>query len=189
MIEKITDMLAFASPLRIIERQESLVIQDYRPTWVMAIFGLGFLAMTGLFVFAAINLEDVGNDPFVLWVLGILGVGCLIFALRGSIREVYYFDMRTDSYRFVRRFIYRKEVIEGSLDQFTGAYVKTVQQDEGESYHVVLRQEGMFLTGVSEQTLREETPILNSFSNEARIAKAISSIVSVARHERSKKKG
>ena len=39
---------------------------------------------------------------------------------------------------------------------------------------VVLQQEGMFLTGVSEQRLREEVPIFNTHAREARIANAIS---------------
>ena len=115
-----------------------------------------------------------------LIVCALAGSACMVVAAMQPIREAYYFDLSTDSYRFVRRFVHRKEVIEGSMDQFTGAYVKTETQDEGETYHVVLRQEGMFLTGVTEQTLREETPLFNSFSNQARIANAISSIVSVA---------
>jgi hypothetical protein len=187
MIEKIRNMIAFASPVRVIERPESLVVLDYRPTWVMAFCLGGFVGMASLFV---IMLRGMGSEWLSgLIVCALVGAACLFAATTQSIREVYYFDMPTDSYRFVRQYVHRKEVIEGGMDQFTGAHVKTVTQDEGESYHVVLRQEGMFLTGVSEQTLREETPIFNSFSNEARIANAISSIVSIARHERSKKKG
>lgn len=118
MFEKVYDMLSVAVPVRVIERPESLTIMDYRPTWVMALAGGGFMVMLGLFVFFAINLEHVGYDPFPLFAFGLLAAGCLIFALRGSLREVYYFDKSTDSYRFVRRFVHRKEVIEGSLDQF-----------------------------------------------------------------------
>jgi hypothetical protein len=49
--------------------------------------------------------------------------------------------------------------------------------DDSENYYVVLKQEGMFLTGVSEQTLREELPIFNSYDREAGIAHAISSFL------------
>ena len=65
--------------------------------------------------------------------------------------------------------------------QFTGGYLKTERNDDSETYYVVLKQEGMFLTGVSEQTLREEVPIFNSFDREARIANAISSFLPTKR--------
>ena len=77
----------------------------------------------------------------------------------------------------MRQFIHRREVIEGALSQFTGAYVKTDSNNDGENYYVILKQEGMFLTGVSEQTLREELPIFNSYDREAGIAEAISSFL------------
>jgi len=187
MIEKIRNMIAFASPVRVYLRSESLVVQDYRPTWVMALCLAGFVGMVVIFVLV---IRGMGSEWLGGLIVGALvGLACLVAAATQSIREVYYFDLATDSYRFVRQYVHRKEVIEGSMDQFTGAYVKTETHDEGaESYHVVLRQVGMFLTGVSEQTLREATPIFNSFSNEAQIANAISSIVSVAKHHRSKKK-
>lgn len=52
----------------------------------------------------------------------------------------------------------------------------TTETNEGsESHYVVLKQEGMFLTGVSEQILREELPLFNSFDRESDIANAISS--------------
>ncbi|MEO5858079.1 MAG: hypothetical protein ABIR33_03930, partial [Pyrinomonadaceae bacterium] len=114
-------------------------------------------------------------------------VGCLVGGLSQSLREVYYFDLASDSYRFERLYAYRKEVIEGSLSQFTGARVETVTHEESESYHVVLTQEGMFLTGVTEQTLREAVPIPNSFWNESEIANAITAVISTARSRREKK--
>ena len=67
------------------------------------------------------------------------------------------------------------------MSQFTGAYVKTEANDESESYFVALKQEGMFLTGVSEQTLREVVPIFNSYDREAKIANAIDRFISKAR--------
>ena len=69
------------------------------------------------------------------------------------------------------------------MSQFTGAYVKTVTNDESESYFVVLKQEGMFLTGVGEQTLREVVPIFNSYDREAEIANAIEEFISKARRQ------
>ena len=120
-------------------------------------------------------------DSFGLWATGILAAVCAVFLFRGTIREVYYFDKETDSYAFVRQFIHRREVIEGALSQFTGAYVKTERNDDSETYYVILRQEGMFLTGVEEQKLREAVPIFNSFDREAQIANAISGYLSTKR--------
>ena len=128
------------------------------------------LAVLFVLLFFKINT----TDSFGLWATGIFAVVCLVLSFRGTIREVYYFDKTTDSYTFVRQFIHRRETIEGAMSQFSGAFVKTQTNDDSESYFVMLKQEGMFLTGVSEQTLREEAPIFNSFDIEARIANAIS---------------
>ncbi len=186
MLDKIYDMLSFAVPLRVIERPESLVVRDYRPTWLMA-FGIGgFLFFSVTFVLIVVKAPGA-LESFGVWVLALIAIGGLILALSQSIREVYYFDLPSDSYRFERQYIYRKEVIDGSLAQFTGARVKTETHDETETYYVVLTQEGMFLTGVTEQTLRENVPILNSFWNESEIANAITAVISTARSRREKK--
>ena len=172
-IEKIRDMIAFAVPIRIIARPERLIIQDYRPTLVMLLAGLGFFGFAGFLIWM---LAQFGTavGAFAIGVIALFAIVCLAVAIfTGTIREVYVFDRTTGSYAFVRQFIHRKEVIEGALTQFTGAKVETHTHEDSKSYTVVLRQEGMFLTGVSEQTLRDEIPILNSFSNEASIANAI----------------
>ncbi len=174
--EKIRERFGFLIPLWIIRRPESLTIIDYRPTLLMFLTAAGFVALTVAFVLLLFQIDTVVS--FGLWTIGIPAALCVIFLFRGTIREVYYFDRTTDSYAFVRQFIHRREVIEGALSQFTGAYVKTKENDESESYFVILKQEGMFLTGVSEQTLREEVPMFNSFDREARIANAISGFLS-----------
>ena len=137
----------------------------------------GFVLMAGLFAFCFYSYGTA--DSLVLWITGIPAAALFVLSFRGTIREAYYFDKTKDSYAFVRQFIYRREVIEGSMSQFTGAYVKTIKESSqdsygSESYFVVLKQEGIFLTGVDEQTLREEVPIFNSFGREAQIANAIS---------------
>jgi hypothetical protein len=138
----------------------------------MSLTAAGFVVMSVLFFLFLFRFDE--PDSLGLWATGIPAAGCLVLSFRGTIREAYYFDKTKDSYAFVRQFIYRREVIEGSLSQFTGAYVKTIKGDESESYFVMLKQEGMFLTGVNEQTLCEEVPIFNSFGREAQIANAIS---------------
>lgn len=173
-IDKIRDMIAFAVPVRIIARPERLIIQDYRPTMVMLLAVLGFFVFAGFLIWMLVRfgtaVGGVGIGTMVL-----LAIVCLAVAVvKGTIREVYVFDRASETYVFVRQYLHRKEVIEGAINQFTGARVETHTHEENQkSYTVALRQEGMFLTGVSEQTLREDIPILNSFSNEADIANAI----------------
>ncbi len=173
--QMIWDRFGFIIPLRIICRPETLTIIDYRPTGLMFLTTLGFLGFAAAFGF--LLYKTWAFDSFGLWTLLIIAIICLALSFRGTIREVYFFDKTAESYVFVRQFIHRKELIEGSMSQFTGAYVKTQTNDESESYFVMLNQEGMFLTGMSEQTLRESVPIFNSFDRESDIANAISAFL------------
>ena len=176
------DRFGFLVPLWIARRPESLIIMDYRPTVLGFLAAMGFVVLTVLFFLFLFVWEM--PDSYGLWFTGIPALVCLAITIKGTIREVYYFDRTKDSYAFVRQFIYRREVIEGSLSQFTGAYVKTethynTQSDSNSTaFFVVLQQEGMFLTGVSEQRLREEAPMFNTHDREARIANAISGFLS-----------
>jgi len=177
--EMIADKFAYLAPVWIARQPERLTILDYRPTFTMFLTALGFVLVVGSLplLFFGFGIALVSG----LWTLAAPGLACTFLLFRGTIREAYYFDKPTDSYTFVRQFIHRKEVIEGALSQFTGAYVKTETNEDSETYYVVLKQEGMFLTGVSEQTLWEEVPIFNSFDREARIANAISSFLPTKR--------
>lgn len=178
LMEQITDRFGFIAPVRIIRRTETLTILDYRPTLIMFLSVAGFLGLSAYFGYEAFKyLTDDARDSYLLWFTGIPAAACLLLSLRYTVREVYHFDKTGDSYTFVRQFIHRREVTEGAVSQFAGAYVKSVDSDDGTSYFVMLRQEGMFLTGVSEQTLREEVPIFNSFDKEAEIANAVSSFL------------
>lgn len=176
------DRLDFLVPLWIARRPDYLIIMDYRPTVLGFFAAAGFVVLAGLFFLFLFVWET--PDSYGLWFTGIPALACLAISLKATIREAYYFDKTKDSYSFVRQFVYRREVIEGSLSQFTGAYVKTETSHNSESigttesYFVVLRQEGMFLTGVTEQTLREEAPMFNTHDREARIANAISGFLS-----------
>jgi len=174
--QRILDRFGFIAPIWIINRTETLTIIDYRPTFIMFLTATGFVVLTIAFFLLLFWFKT--PDSLVLWLTGIPAIACAAFLFSGTIRESYYFDKTTDKYAFVRRFIHRKEVIEGALSQFTSAYVKTQTVDDGECHYVVLKQEGMFLTGVDEQMLREEVPIFNSFSNETRIANAIARFIS-----------
>ena len=170
--EAVVDRFSVIFPLFIIRQPERLIIQDYRPTLTMFLTAVGVLILGVSFV-----LLFFGADIAILsglWTIAVpfVVLGFLLF--KGTIREVYCFDKSTDTYTFVRQFIHRKEVIEGALSQFKSVYVKTETNEDSETYYVILKQEGMFLTGVNEQTLREEVPVFNSFDKEALIANAIS---------------
>src|SRR6476469_6642383 len=137
------DRFAFIAPVRIISRPETLTIMDYRPTLTMFLTGLGVIVVA-----VALVLFFFTSDVGAVSALAGLAASCLvcgIFLFRGTIREVYVFDRTNDTYAFIRQFIHRKEVIEGAMSQFTGAYVKTETNEDSESYFVVLKQEGMFL--------------------------------------------
>jgi hypothetical protein len=162
-------------PLQIVNRGETLTIVDYRPTLIMFLTVMGFLILLVAFILVFFGIDRSAGIALVG--LGASWAVCAIFLFKGTIREIYFFDKGTDSYTFVRQFIHRKELLTGSLGQFTGAYVKTVSGDDSSSYFVTLKQEGMFLTGVDEQTLREEVPMFNSFERESTIANAISSFL------------
>jgi len=170
--EAVVDRFSVIFPLFIVRQPERLIIQDYRPTLTMFLTAVGVLILGVSFV-----LLFFGADIAILsglWTIAVpfIVLGFLLF--KGTIREVYCFDKSTDTYTFVRQFIHRKEVIEGALSQFKSVYVKTETNEDSETYYVILKQEGMFLTGVTEQTLREEVPVFNSFDKEALIANAIS---------------
>lgn len=177
----IGDRFGFLVPLWIARRPEALIIFDYRPTALGILAAAGFVVMTVLF-FLFLFVFKI-SDSIGLWFTGIPALVLLAITLKGTIREAYYFDRSKQTYAFVRQFVYRREVIEGDISQFTGAYVRTQQNDESESYFVVLQQEGMFLTGVNEQTLREQVPMFNSYDREARIANAISSFLAGEAHK------
>src|SRR4051812_35162547 len=103
----IGDKFAFLVPLRIIRRPETLTILDYRPTFTMLLTfgGLVVLAVSFIFLFFGIDTAIVSG----LWTIAIPAAVCLIFLFRGTIREAYYFNNMTDSYVFVRQFVYRKD--------------------------------------------------------------------------------
>jgi hypothetical protein len=177
--EMFTDKFAVLAPVWIVPQPETLSITDYRPTFTMFMTGVGILIVAASFVFLFFGMDIAIVSG--LWTLGIPMAVCVVFLFRGTIREAYYFDRPADSYAFVRQFVHRKEVIEGALSQFTGAYVKTVSGEDSDLYYVVLKQDGMFLTGAGEQTLREELPIFNSFDRESRIATAISNFIAAGK--------
>jgi len=187
MIEKVREMLAFAMHVRIIDRPESLVIKDYRPTWLL-LFGLTGVLMLGVAVVLFLLGVEFRLDSAGMWALLLLATAFVVFGVKGTLREVYYFDRKSDSYRFERQFLYKKDVIEGSLGQFRAVRVHLeVGQDENshQLYKVSLLQDGLTLGGSSEEPLRGTPAIMNSHSAETRIGSAIATFLAIPLHDTS----
>ena len=189
MIEKIRDMLAFAVPVRVIRRVDSLEVRDHRPTWAGFLAALGFVVFSIGFVSYLLS-ADVGVDSMGTWMTGAFTIGCLVVAFRGPIFESYYFDKTTNSYAFVRRYIYKRDVIEGGLDQFRAVRVHEHIEDDAEGrssrrYAVSLLQDGMTLGGGYEQPLREDRPVLGTHRSAMRIGSAIATFLAIPLHDTS----
>lgn len=167
----------------IYDRGDMLVIEDRRPTAGIFISLVGIACIVlFLLVSAALSLFGLGFD------LG-TGIGAFagliatfmvmfLFSLGGTLREVYTFDKANDTYRFTRRGIFRSDVLEGSASQFCGVRIDQRNTDEDSVYMVTLLLGGMLFGQSEAQPLREDPPIFNSYHREAKIAEAISRVIS-----------
>jgi hypothetical protein len=184
--EKIKHMVNWLVGVRIMARPDQLIIQDRRPTWPMLLGGVGAIAFPMIFVLRYFFGNDVGVDSFGMWAIGVAALVCIGLSFRGTIGEQYVFDRPSDTYQFARRFIYKKEVIEGTLTQFRGVgVVTTVTEDTDgnstEKHSVVLRQDGLLFGASPNQPIRESKPALNFWNTEARIAQAIHKFLNIPR--------
>lgn len=185
MIGKLKDMVAFAMPVRIIARPDSLVIKDYRPTWLL-LFGL----MGFVFWAVALLLFLIGFpfsfDSVGLWAFLLLATAFLVFGIKGTLREVYYFDKPSGSYRFERQLLYKKDVTEGGLSQFRAVrvHLEAGQDKDGHPlYKISLLQDGMTLGDSHEQPLRGTPALMNTHSTETKISAAIAKFLDIPLHD------
>ncbi len=175
-----TSLIRSIVPVRFRKGPESLIIEDYRPTFYMSLTAAGFVVFAIAFLWFLFRTGAV--DEFALWVTLILAIACLLLSIRGTLREVYSFGKVTQRYVFVRRFVHRKEVIVGDVRQFRAVRVHTtIDRDENQrEYHTVsLLQDGLLLGGSPEQPLRSEIPIMNFYSTEHSIAAAVSEFLEI----------
>ena len=163
-------------------RPDQLIIEDRRPTWPMLLSILGAIFFSLVFIFSFFGYNFF-IDALGIWMVGIPAVVCIGLSFLGTIREIYVFDKPSDTYHFARQFLYKKEVIEGTISQFCGVGVQTVTQDDWEKHSVVLRSEGMFLGLTPFQEIRASKPALNFWSAEDRIAHAISKFLDIPRQD------
>ncbi len=174
-------MIEWLIGVKIITRPDQLIIEDRRPTWPMLLSMLGTVFFTLMFALRLLFGEFLGIDSTGMWMLGIPAVVCVGLSFRGTIREQYVFDRPSDTYHFVRQFLYKKEVIEGTLSQFRGVGVKRFYNGEYETDVVMLVQGGVLFGSSSEQPLRESKPAFNFWNTEARIAESIHKFLRIPR--------
>ncbi|MBX7056198.1 MAG: hypothetical protein K1X36_14700 [Pyrinomonadaceae bacterium] len=183
-MESFGNVIDYLFGIYISDRDGLLVIEDRRPTAGMfvSIAGMAGIALF-LLISAALSLIGLGFD---LWSgigafagLIALFVVMFLFSLGGTFREVYTFDMATDTYRFTRRGIFNNDVIEGSAGQFSGVRIDKRRADDDNAYMVTLLLDGMLLGQPGTQILRDDPPIFNSHGKEVLIASAISKFLSI----------
>jgi len=178
--EKIKGMINWLVGVKIIKRAESLIIEDRRPTWPMLVSVLGAVFFSLVFIFSFFGYNFF-IDSLGIWMVGIPGVVCVGLSFRGTIREQYIFDRPSDTYQFARQFLYKKEVIEGTISQFCGVGVQTVTHDDWEKHSVILRSEGIFLGLAPVQEIRATKPAFNFWNTEDCIAQAIHKFLNIPR--------
>src|SRR5436190_9546642 len=115
LYEKIKGMIDWLIGVKIIKRTGSLIIEDRRPTWPMLLSIVGAFVFSVIFGLRFLFGSAAGVDSFGMWSLGLAAIVCVALSFRGTLREVYVFDKVSDTYRFTRRYIYKKDVIEGTI--------------------------------------------------------------------------
>ena len=174
-------MLNWPFSVVILSRPEQLYIEDRRPTWAMLFSIFGAIGFSVAFVIRFFFGQGVGVDSVGMWVIGGLALLFVGLPFCGTVRERYVFDKPSDTYQFTRQFIYKKEVIEGTISLFRGVGVRTDKVDDSITHAAVVRQEGLLFGAPSEQRLRETKPAFNFLRTEARIAEAIHKVLDIPR--------
>lgn len=80
-----------------------MVIEDYRPTGLVLLAGIGFSAFVGLLILILMKVGATDASLAPIGAVIFLALACPAVAVHnGTIREVYVFDRTTNSYAFVR---------------------------------------------------------------------------------------
>ena len=182
MFQRYYDIIDYLFPVYIIRRDDTLSIEDRRPTLATTISGLafaGFLlgAVATIFFYGFTGEVGYWLGPAAGWFVA------LLFAINGTFREIYVFDKTSDTYIFTRQSVLKKDVLQGSLSQFRAVQVECRTDDDDSNYMVALLMQGMLLGQPDTQILRENPPAFNSYDVEVRIAGAISSFLNIERQD------
>lgn len=181
MFDRFYDIIDYTFPVYIIRRDDTLSIEDRRPTYntfvsglCVLLFGLG-AAIT--FLFSGLHEAAYWIGPAVGWLVS------LLFAIKGTFREIYVFDKPSDTYILTRQNVFRKDVIQGSLSQIGAVRIEGSESDDDNPYNIALLMQGMLLGQSDTQILRENPPVFNNYEIESRIADAISSFLNIKQED------
>ncbi|MGH9819163.1 MAG: hypothetical protein ACRD43_03255 [Pyrinomonadaceae bacterium] len=181
MFDRFYDIIDYVFPVYIIQRNDTLSIEDRRPTYntfasglCVLLFGLG-AAIT--FFFAGLREAAYWIGPAAAWLVS------LLFAIKGTFREIYVFDKPSDTYVLTRQNVFGKDVIQGNLSQIGAVRFEGSDSDDDNPYDIALLMQGMLLGQPDTQILRENPPAFNNYEIEERIADAISSFLNIKRED------
>src|SRR5436189_6095359 len=91
----IWDKFAVIAPVWILDREETLSIIDYRPTLTMFLTMFVFVIVLVSSILIFFRFWDLG---FNLLALAAPFLVCVFFLFQGTLREIYFFDIASDSY-------------------------------------------------------------------------------------------
>jgi len=191
------DMINYLVGVRIIASDESLYIEDRRPTQGVG-FSVGAVIVVGLLVTWGWITKDFVLDWFTVTLTAVPVVVAVYFLIKNNYREVYIFNKKTDSFSFARQSLFRNDLLEGSASQFRAVqvlkrtaddrdfgeivsdqFMKTDSRSGRETYSTALMCQGPLFGQSDTQILRESPPLLSLRRTERRIASAISKFLSI----------
>jgi hypothetical protein len=191
------DMIKYLFGVTIVPSDESLYIEDRRPAQ-----GLGFsmiaLVVVGSIVGWGWLTRNIIFDEFTIALTAVPVVVTLYFLVKNNFREIYIFNITTDSFSFSRQSLFRNDVLEGSASQFRAVQVLKRTADDRDitelvadqfmntdnrsgrvTYSAALMCQGPLFGQSDTQILRESPPLLSLRRTERRIAAAIAKFLNI----------
>lgn len=169
--------------IRIHNLTDGLRIEDRRPDLDLVVSWGGCVAAVALFFTVGVPMAGGGT----YWPAVLIGAAVLYLAYRSAtryFRSVYGFDKARNTYVFFRQALLRKEVVEGTLEEFSAVQIEhAVVRGDNTShdiYRVGLILDGGLTLGRSpSQYLRSKPPLFSNYAPEERIAKAIAAFLNI----------
>jgi hypothetical protein len=169
--------------IRIHKFTDALKIEDRRPDFDLVATWGGFVASMALFVW--VGLPSIKAESYLP--VALITVAILYLAYRSAtryFRSVYGFDKSRNKYVFFRQALSKKDVIEGTLDEFSAVQVEHAVVEARHGDHNLYRV-GLVLCGGltlgrgSSLYLREKPPLISNFGPEERMASAIAKFLNI----------
>lgn len=162
---------------------DALKIEDRRPDFDLAATWCGFAASIILFIM--VGLPSIQMESY--FPVALIAAVMLYLGYRSAtryFRSVYGFDKSRNKYVFFRQSLLKKDVIEGTLDEFSAVQVEhaviEARHGDYDIYRVGLVLGGGLTLGRGpSQYLREKPPLISNFGPEERMAKAIAKFLNI----------